>query len=153
MACSNPPIFFSEVVPTHDGVSEALKGVVMFLEDHGLHRSKVAEIELAMAEALNNVVEHSVGAIDVPDVSLRCELRGSGVKLSIADNGPPFTPPTAEDADRKADHSIAVAAEGGFGWHLIHSLASDVCFAALSKGNLLTLNFDLSPQQPKDFAS
>ena len=103
-------------------------------------------IEIALAEALNNIVEHAYPPdapggialrIDLSAARLRCELRDQGTALpglAPPDNGlpdlggPPETLP-----------------EGGFGWSLIRALTTRLIYERRDGENRLTLEFNLSP--------
>lgn len=98
-------------------------------------------VELVLAEALNNVVEHALASNVVPSL---IELRGShgtgGLKLVIIDQGAPMPKGKAPNA-KQPDLNVPVLdlPEGGFGWFMIHTLATEVTYARVGQANHLTL--------------
>jgi len=102
-------------------------------------------IELVLAEAMNNIVEHAY--IDTPDgmVELQitpayngliCHLRDGGVPMP--EGKAPNRPPAALDCDTED------LPEGGFGWFLIRDLAEDLNYTRISGKNLLSFRITVS---------
>ncbi len=80
--------------------------------------------EIVLAEILNNIAEHAYSAGEGPirlwlgwaEGRLSCRIEDEG--LPMPGGSPPVgRPPRPEDL-----------AEGGFGWHLIRSLAADLAY-------------------------
>lgn len=98
-------------------------------------------VELALAEALNNVVEHALAtSTGETIIEVQGQYRDSGLHLTIIDQGqemPQGVAPTAREPD--LDVPCADMPEGGFGWFMIHSLASRVRYARIGDRNHLSL--------------
>ncbi|MGX0877613.1 serine/threonine-protein kinase RsbW [Roseovarius sp. MBR-154] len=103
-------------------------------------------IEIALAEALNNIVEHAYPSdtpgqialrIDLSPVRLRCELRDQGTAL------PALAPPDTGLPDLGGPR--ASLPEGGFGWSLIRTLTTRMSYERGTDENRLTLEFNLDP--------
>ncbi len=96
--------------------------------------------ELVLAEVLNNIVEHALagqpdGRIDI-DISAAAP---SGLTCCIRDNGramPGGVLPSGDLPDICVD--LRDMPEGGFGWHLIRSLTSDLTYRRSAGGNALS---------------
>ena len=125
-------------------VRSALSGVLQGLSYLDLSADLRGTLELVLAEALNNVVEHAHGgrgdgAIEVRvshdatrgAPTLLCELIDDG--LPMPGDGLP-SPPMPDAADLP---------EGGFGWLLIRELARDVDYARLGERNRLRFCLDV----------
>ncbi|RYI23374.1 MAG: ATP-binding protein [Acetobacteraceae bacterium] len=104
-----------------------------FLSDDG--RSTA---ELVLAEVLNNVAEHAYRN-GHGSVSVSVGRTAQGVQCMIVDQGrempggtlPEGCPPALPDT--ALDH----LPEGGFGWHLIRSLTSELSYARIDGCNHL----------------
>lgn len=113
------------------------------LAAQGLPESKADDVRIALTEAINNVVEHAYAGVAAADVQIDCSLCAKKLVIQITDTGDPMpelripsgTPPSVDTA-------LQDLPEGGFGWHLIHQLASDIQYERKSGGNLLCLRFD-----------
>ena len=104
------------------------------------------QIELVMAETLNNIVEHALtGQSGDNPISMSCTLKGDALSLVFQDSGAPFfgstLPPTAFERGPTDPKSLP---EGGFGWHLIHSLTDSVSYRRCDQLNRLTIIMHVS---------
>lgn len=97
-------------------------------------------VMIVLAEALNNVVEHAFADVAPGriDLSLACSVKG--VTIEIADDGRPMpgnAPPPRQEM--KVDVPRHELPEGGFGWTLIHDLASEITYRRAGRANRLRL--------------
>lgn len=113
------------------------------LRQAGLGPDRAGEVEVALAEAVNNIVEHAYVGAPGP-VRLGCDLVGHSLYVRICDRGRPLP-----DGRVPAGLAANVAApradlpEGGFGWFLIRAFASDIRYERGRGCNHLSLRFDL----------
>jgi len=119
-------------------VRDALARVIDQLRGQGLGVEELGSVELVLAEALNNIVEHAYGDMG-GEIQLWWTLGPRGLQVRIADHG-------AAMPDGKApltfgqcavDHA-AIVPEGGFGWFLITGLAHNIVYRRESGINILT---------------
>ena len=83
------------------------------LHQSWLLEEEIDELNLAITEALTNLLQHT----DLRTKSaLRVQLEESAVHVFIADDSPPFEPGLPTDTDR----------EGGYGLLLLHMLTDEV---------------------------
>lgn len=116
-------------------VREALHRLFVALDT--LPEDDRSTAELVLAEALNNIVEHAYarwqGEIEIVvqqiDTALVCTIVDHG-DLMPGGHLPDGLPPTAR------------LAEGGFGWHLIRALASDLKYRRIGHRNELTFRLE-----------
>ena len=103
-----------------------------------------SNIEIALAETLNNIVEHAYrpgahGTITltlmVGQRRLTCEVRDNGVAM------PGLAPPAGTAPDITSQR--ATLPEGGFGWSLIRALTARLHYLRDGEENRLILDFDL----------
>ena len=114
------------------------------LRQTGLETSRADEVEIALAEAVNNVVEHAYARSEPGDVRVLCSLRETQLDIRICDAGAPL-PQNRLPAGQAVDVSVRRAdlPEGGFGWFLIRELTSDIRYDRCGLINHLSLRFDL----------
>lgn len=140
-ACS----FTATNLDARSGVSD----VVAKLRALGVPGSRVDEVQIALTEAVNNVVEHAYAGSAPGEVLIRGELYSERLWISIRDAGAPF--PSGElPAGQPADIDVATEdlPEGGFGWFLIRELASQVQYERADGNNNLSLCFEIQVTSP-----
>lgn len=129
---------------------DARNGIVSVVEQLktlGIPEDRVAEVQIALAEAVNNVVEHAYTGCPTGDVVIRCKLDPDRLWVNINDAGMPFPEgklPTG--APVEIGEELESLPEGGFGWFLIRELASDVQYERSNTHNKLSLCFELQIQ-------
>lgn len=110
--------------------------------------SKVDEsnVELVLGEVLNNVVEHAYGANATGQVTLECLPAADRLRFCVRDSGKPFPGlhlPVARQPI--VDGPEGELPEGGFGFFLVRSLATELNYRRESGRNLLSFHILLSP--------
>ncbi|MEP3847126.1 MAG: ATP-binding protein [Paracoccaceae bacterium] len=122
-------------------VRTALEELQTALSPLMLSPEEAGSVELVMAEALNNIVEHAYpkGSPQGP-IRVRATHNSDGLHLSVVDEGmgmPDGKLPLGVPA--QVDVDFFDLPEGGFGWFLIKDLAKDVEYKRLGWENHLTL--------------
>lgn len=135
-ACS----FQATELDARDGIGS----VVSRLRELGVGEDRAGEVQIALAEAVNNVVEHAYAGRAPGDVRIRCNLENDQLWISIWDAGVPL-PDNSLPAGKPADVSgpIEDLPEGGFGWFLIRELTSDIQYQRADGSNELSLCFEI----------
>lgn len=121
------------------GVRDVLGRVVRCLDILALDPDEKGSVELVLAEALNNVVEHAYGGAAEGRVHLALHHAADGLHVLIRDSGSPMP----EERLPLSDHATPDAAgpdapEGGFGWFMIRHIARDIAYRREDGENLLT---------------
>ena len=131
-------------------VRDALNGLIRGLAPLALDVEEISTVELVMAEALNNIVEHAYPEPDQPGpITIRCAHRQDGLHMTILDQGLPMPDGQAPVGMAKnLDVDIMDMPEGGFGWFLIQNLAKDVRYGRINDQNRLALRLALALRQP-----
>ncbi|MEL7092206.1 MAG: ATP-binding protein [Pseudomonadota bacterium] len=128
------------------GVRNALEQVKGNLVTYGLEPEEIGTVELVLAEAMNNIVEHAYPNDDCAGpISLTCARQMNGLGFSIEDKGramPGGKTPVGMAVD--VDVDLGDMPEGGFGWFLIQDLAKDVHYARVDDTNRLTFRICVS---------
>ena len=118
---------------------EALRPLMLDVEEKGT-------IELVLAEAMNNIVEHAYPPGDQPGpICLTCTPEADGLRFLIKDTGRPMpngVSPIGLPVDLNVDFNDLP--EGGFGWFLIKDLAKDVVYHRVDEANQLTFRLSLA---------
>jgi serine/threonine-protein kinase RsbW len=120
-----------------DGISRAMTGLAPL----HLGADEAGTVELVLAEALNNVVEHALaGKCGATRIEIRFSHGAQGLEITLADEGAPM--PSGKVPGARAPvlgDDVAQIPEGGFGWFMIHTLAQDIKYMRVGHANHLTL--------------
>ena len=94
--------------------------------------------ELVLAEVLNNIAEHAYGDQPGP-VTVAIRQTSAGLRCVIIDQGKAMPNGTLPEGPlpNPRDLPLEDLPEGGFGWHLIRSLTTDLRFARVNGSNRL----------------
>jgi serine/threonine-protein kinase RsbW len=125
---------------------EGIGTVVTRLRTLGLNDDRAGDVEIALAEAVNNVVEHSYPDTDARGcVGISARWVDDQLTLKIMDGGTPLEGGNMP-AGREADLSVALEdlPEGGFGWFLIRQLTESVSYERQQDKNILCLIFNVA---------
>lgn len=126
--------------------TEASAGIARLsngLANHGLPPHKSDDVKIALAEAINNVVEHAYNGIAPAKVQVTCRLDRDRLDILISDTGHPlpgFRMP--EGTPAPLGKTTQDLPEGGFGWFLFHQLTSDIQYERRDGCNRLSLRFN-----------
>ncbi|MCX7646377.1 MAG: ATP-binding protein [Rhodobacteraceae bacterium] len=128
-------------------VRAALVAATDCLARHGVGPEALGRVELALAEALNNIVEHALAGRPGAEIGLTlhcglpvwldCELRDDGCPMPgglLPRGALPLPLPGA-----------GALPEGGFGWFLIRTLAENLRYRREGQTNLLSFRIRLAP--------
>ena len=101
-------------------------------------------IELALAEAITNIIEHGFGGDTDEKVHLRVLERPGALEIDLWDKGQPIPPGKLEEADADTTFAydptdLAALPEGGMGLALIKSAFNEVRYGSRGGVNRLRL--------------
>jgi serine/threonine-protein kinase RsbW len=136
------PLFDTQFASTEMAAREALIALKTALISTNLTEDQISSIEIAVAEATNNVVEHAYPGHEAGPVQIACHRDCGSVVVCLSDRGaalPDLTPPEGKLAEFST--SLADLPEGGFGWFLIRELVSDLRYQRIDGSNFLRLTF------------
>lgn len=125
-------------------VRDLLAALRTRLRAQGLSEAACGSVEIALAEALNNVVEHAYDGAETGEIRLHVRLGQAELVCTLSDRGAalPALHLLGGDLPEIGTRQDALP-EGGFGWFLIRSLTRDIRYAREAGANRLTLRFDL----------
>lgn len=95
------------------------------------------QLNLAIEEAVVNVMDYAYPAGTVGDVNIDVLADDEQVKFIISDSGTPFDPTAKDDVDTTL--SVEERRIGGLGIHLVRQLMDTIEYARTDGKNILTL--------------
>jgi len=122
---------------SYEDVRDTIGETVGALDPLGLSMEECSSVEIVLAEALNNVVEHGY-----PDgggeIYLKLRRHRAGLLIQVKDRGRPMPGGRTPVGDHPATSSRREhLPEGGFGWFLIRELARDLIYDREDGENIL----------------
>lgn len=136
-AAQVPPLQAQLVIPaTLLDVRQGLRTLMTSALVQDLTDDSLGTTELALAESLNNVVEHAY-ASHSGQIEVRVQRYTDELQVQIIDTGLPMPgaqPPYSDLPDMDA---FADLPEGGFGWFLICSLVQNLTYHREGQQNTL----------------
>lgn len=124
-----------------------LEQLPAFLQDfasaNGVDEATIGSLNLALEEALVNVINYAYPDGTVGDITLKAEKDSSGKLIfTLIDSGTPFDPTTVPDADTTL--SVEERQIGGLGIFLVRQLMDSVEYSYKDGCNVLTMMKQLS---------
>ncbi len=123
---------------TFENVRLAIERAMTTLGPLNLDQEELSAIEIVLAEALNNVVEHAYRPDEAGQIKLVLRHGRAGLLIEIRDSGRPMPngrTPLGEHPSARPDGETLP--EGGFGWFLIRELARDLVYDRENGENFL----------------
>ncbi len=118
---------------------DVLRQVMDFLRARNFSTDLCGRVELVLAEALNNVIEHAYQERRDGTIELTILQKGDALEFIIQDEGLPMPGgdlPSGKGPDLNVD--LMDLPEGGFGWLLIRELTQDLNYTRTGKQSQLT---------------
>jgi len=131
---------FVETIHATEGcVRKFLQKLPNDLNTLGVEEPHWSRIELVMAEALNNIVEHAYSGVEVGDVVIEASNDSEQLFVNMRDMGHPMPGLSLPAGDCPPNEGpLDSLPEGGFGWFLIKSLTENLEYQRSSGENHLT---------------
>ncbi len=119
--------------------------VDMVCEEVGMDMAVAIQMNLAMEEAVVNVMSYAYPADTVGDVTIEAVTIADQLQFTITDSGIPFDPTTKDEVDTTL--SAEERPIGGLGIHLVRQLMDSINYERIDGKNVLTLRkkFDKPP--------
>ena len=140
-----PEFVFRLILPaTESGVRGGLATTQSSLQKTRLTLDELGQVELLLAEILNNVVEHAYAGKSEGEIELNLSVTKAGLFCTIIDDGcqmPGNAPPMGQQVIPGTP--TAELPEGGFGWFLIRELAEDLEYERIGDQNRLDFRMPL----------
>ena len=116
----------------------------LFFEEVGIDMELCMSLNLAMEEAVVNVIDYAYpqGTSGTVDISALAD--GDAVAFVITDSGIPFDPTAAKEVDTTLP--LEERQIGGLGIHLIRKIMDDVSYERRGNKNILTLRKNINSE-------
>lgn len=116
----------------------------LFFEEVGIDMELCMSLNLAMEEAVVNVIDYAYpqGTSGTVDISALAD--GDAVAFVITDSGIPFDPTAAKEVDTTLP--LEERQIGGLGIHLIRKIMDDVSYERRDNKNILTLRKNINSE-------
>ena len=128
-----------------DTIPQLNKFINGFCEEQGIDMDVCMSLNLAIEEAVVNVMSYAYPSGTTGYVDIEAEADKNTVTFIISDTGIPFNP------TEKADVDITLSAEerpvGGLGIHLVRAIMDTVSYEYADHKNILTLKKELNKQE------
>ena len=121
---------------TFEGTVEVYSFVEQVLADHDVPLKTITHINIALDEAVSNVVRYAYGDGN-GDYKVTIEVQEHLVRIEIRDRGFAYNPLETEDPDIVSP--LEERKIGGYGIFMIKNLVSDVHYRRENDENVLTL--------------
>ena len=108
-----------------------------FAEEAGIDFSLVMSLQLALEEAVVNVMEYAYPKGTMGKVLITASVEGDDLEFVISDSGKAFDP-TAK-AEVNVDLGVEDRPIGGLGIHLVRNIMDSVAYERKDGKNILTL--------------
>lgn len=140
-APARPAPMFHRVIEAHP---LAVRRTLMELSQRfsgTIDNERLARLELALAEILNNIVEHAYDGRAPGLVHLSVVPTEEGLSCAVADDGNSLPAdclgPRRNPTPAWVQPPVMSLPEGGFGWILIQGLTQDLCYYRENDRNFL----------------
>lgn len=105
--------------------------------ENGLDQSLALKMNLAIEEAVTNIIMYAYPQGTTGRVILEAVVEGDVLKIILSDYGKEFDPTTVPDADISA--SVENRHIGGLGIHLVRTIMDSVSYKRENGKNILTM--------------
>ena len=123
-------------------VSDNVADAIAWVRKHGIHDDVAGSIEIVLAEALNNIVEHAYLYRAGEQIEMDLILGADALEITLTDQGEKF-PGIPQKREMKGDAiRFEDLPEGGFGWFLNHSLTQSIRYAFVDGKNVVRFEMD-----------
>lgn len=135
----NAPLLSFRIRADFGQVREAVSTIRTSLEALHLSEEELVSVELVVAEALNNIVDHAYPPNSDGEIRIKLRQRPRGVMVEIRDDGTPMPNGRAPLGDHPLTDKLGTndLPEGGFGWFLIREIARDLIYDRKDGENFL----------------
>jgi sigma-B regulation protein RsbU (phosphoserine phosphatase) len=113
------------------------QNLTAFGQRHGLSSKVMHDLSLALEEILINIISYGYTDDREHEIKVRLSTKAGAVNAEVEDDGRPFNPLEAPQAD--ITKPLAERAIGGLGIHLVRQLMDEVGYKRQADKNLLTI--------------
>lgn len=107
-----------------------------------LPRTVAYRLDLVLAEAVTNIIEHGCTDIEGREIVIRCDLERDALAVEITDDARPYDP-TAREEPASAAADLEAANPNGRGILLMRRYTREIRYRYENGRNILTLTLPL----------
>ncbi len=147
---SNTRVLTEFAVPaTAEGSRGAITRILTMIDPANYAVDDIYALEIALAEVLNNIVEHAYEDTGIGQIEIAIEQIEQGLAFAIWDDGEPM-PAGRLPLGHAADPELAPHEqdEGGYGLFLIRQLARKLRYHRVGDRNRLSFRISLEAKDP-----
>lgn len=122
-------------------LAKLAEGLEAFGRAHGIPDRTIQELNLALDELVTNTITHGFTSPGDHRLELEVVCDGSGIDVTLSDDGDPFNPFDAPDPDLEA--SLEERPIGGLGVFLVKQLMDEMRYAYEDGRNRVRLRKNL----------
>lgn len=139
-------LFRADFLAEPNAVRDALRRAVARFARR-ITEEDAGTLELALAEALNNVAEHGYAGLPPGPVRLDLRWADGALECRVEDEGHPMPGLILPEGSlQPIAETVGGLAEGGRGWALIRALTTDIRYGREDGRNRLTFRIALASQ-------
>ncbi len=97
-------------------------------KNHGFNKQQIADIRLAVDEAITNIIKHAYQQDDSRSIDIEVTLEENSICIQLQDTGKRFRMNKYSEPD--IEKKIKERKRGGMGLFLIHSLMDSVTYTS-----------------------
>lgn len=121
-----------------DNLSKICDFVSQAAQEAGFDASGIYAVQLAVDEAVTNIIEHAYGGENIGDIECNYQIMKDGLKITLVDNGKPFNPDTIPEPMLNAP--LDEITPRGLGVFFMRNFMDEVQFEfTKDHGNILTM--------------
>ncbi|MBI5199279.1 MAG: ATP-binding protein [Nitrospirae bacterium] len=134
----HPEVFELTVTNQLDNFPAITDFIIKTARQLNLDKNKIFDIQTAVEEACENIIEHAYPKDEKGTIDFHCEMKDDEFIVKIRDHGRPFNPDSVQSPDLEA--ALEERAIGGLGIHFMKSLMDEVNYSFdFEKGNELVM--------------
>jgi len=118
-------------------IPKTYEKIVEFLEGYDIDAKVLSKIQVILDEMLNNIISYGYDKNEKGLIEIKVEYTGKRLCLTIADDGKPFNPLTAEPPDTSL--SLEERGIGGLGIHIVKNMVDEATYERKIDRNMLRL--------------
>lgn len=118
-------------------LSEVRNFVADHATSHGFSRQQIADIRLAVDEAITNIIKHAYNGEEDHTIEIEVKFKNDCVCIQLFDTGTTFNLKTFPQPN--IEEKIKQKKRGGMGVYLIHSLMDDVSYGREDDANKMVM--------------
>jgi len=129
--------YHKSISASTENLAEVRKFIGDHAKSHGFNPQQIADIRLAVDEAITNIIKHAYKGESKNSINIDISLESDHICIQIQDTGKSFKMKKFSEPD--IEQKIKEKKRGGMGVFLIHSLMDDVTYTHKNGANELIM--------------